>query len=201
MNSTNTFPNKAFISREMREKANNHKSMVVWFTGLSGSGKSTLANFLEKKLYELGCKTFVFDGDNIRQGLSSNLTFSDDDRKEHIRRIGETSKLMMQAGVVTIVAIISPFKKGRRYVRKLFKENDFIEIYCKASIKVCESRDVKGLYKLARSGKIKNYTGIDSIYEVPEKPELVLDTENESVQESSEKIIDLLKNKILLHNS
>lgn len=201
MNSPNIFPHDAFITREMREKLNNHKSIVVWFTGLSGSGKSTLAHSLEEKLYKLGCKAFVIDGDNTRKGLSSDLNFSDDDRKEHIRRIGETAKLMMQAGIVTIVSVISPFKEGRCNVRNLFRNGDFIEIYCNASIETCESRDVKGLYKQARSGKIKNYTGVDSIYEVPENPELIVNTDNESVQQSSNKILDFLKNKILPSDS
>jgi adenylylsulfate kinase len=163
------------VTRERREAQNGHKSCVLWFTGLSGAGKSTLAHAVEEQLHQRGCRTFVLDGDNVRHGLSSNLGFSEDDRRENIRRIGEAAKLMMEAGVIAMTAFISPFRSDREAVRKLMPHGDFLEIYCKASLATCESRDVKGLYKKARAGEIKNYTGIDSPYEAPEKPELVID--------------------------
>ena len=193
MKTLNTIHHNATVTRERRNQLNGHKSVVIWFTGLSGSGKSTLAHSVEEELYKLGCRTYVLDGDNVRHGLSSNLTFSDDDRKENIRRIGEAANLMMEAGIITMTAFISPFKEDRNLVRQLLPQGDFIEIYCKASLETCESRDVKGLYKRARAGKIKNYTGIDSPYEVPVNPELVINTEVESLEESTAKVIGFLK--------
>jgi adenylylsulfate kinase len=201
MNTPNTIYHNATVTRDRRNQLNDHKSAVIWFTGLSGSGKSTLAHLIEEELHNLDCRTYVLDGDNVRHGLSSNLTFSDDDRKENIRRIGEAAKLMMEAGIITMTAFISPFKEDRNTVRQLLPQGDFIEIYCKASLEVCESRDVKGLYKLARAGKIKNYTGIDSLYEAPDNPELVIDTESESLEESAAKVIGFLKSKKLLLNN
>jgi len=195
MKPANIIYHNATVTRQRREKLNNHKSVVIWFTGLSGSGKSTLAHSVEEKLHKLGCRTFVLDGDNVRHGLSSNLTFSDDDRKENIRRIGEAAKLMMEAGVIAMTAFISPFKNDRNLVRQLLPQGDFIEIYCKASLEVCESRDVKGLYKRARAGEIKNYTGIDSPYEAPINPELGIDTNGETLEESAIKVIEFLKSK------
>ena len=199
MKTLNTIYHNATITRKRRNKLNDHRSVVVWLTGLSGSGKSTLAHSVEEELHNLGCRTYVLDGDNVRHGLSSNLTFSDDDRKENIRRIGEAAKLMMEAGVIAITAFISPFKKDRNFVRQLLPQGDFIEIYCKASLGACESRDVKGLYKRARAGEIKNYTGIDSPYEAPDNPELVIDTESESLKESVAKVIDFLKSKEIIN--
>jgi len=187
------------VTRERRNQLNGHKSVVIWFTGLSGSGKSTLAHSVEEELHNLDCRTFVLDGDNVRHGLSSNLTFSNDDRKENIRRIGEAAKLMMESGVIAMTAFISPFKKDRNLARQLLPQGDFIEIYCKASLEACESRDVKGLYKRARSGEIKNYTGINSPYEAPDNPELIIDTENESLEESVTKVIDFLKSKEIIN--
>jgi len=195
----NVIRHNATITREQRNRLNKHKSSIIWFTGLSGSGKSTLAHAVEDTLYKLGCRTFVLDGDNVRHGLSSDLTFSDVDRKENIRRIGEAAKLMMEAGVITMTAFISPFKKDRNLVRQLLPQGDFIEIFCKASLETCESRDVKGLYKRARAGEIKNYTGIDSTYEAPDNPELVIDTEGESLEESVAKVIDFLKSKEIIN--
>ena len=199
MKTPNTIYHNATVTRERRNQLNSHKSVVIWFTGLSGSGKSTLAHSVEEELHNLGCRTYVLDGDNVRHGLSSNLTFSDDDRKENIRRIGEGAKLMMEAGVITMTAFISPFKKDRNLARQLLPQGDFIEIFCNASLGVCESRDVKGLYKRARAGEIKNYTGIDSPYEAPENPELVVNTESESLEESVVKVIDLLKSKKIIN--
>ena len=198
MKTPNTIYHNATVTRERRNQLNGHKSAVIWFTGLSGSGKSTLAHSVEEELHNLDCKTFVLDGDNVRHGLSSNLTFNDDDRKENIRRIGEAAKLMMEAGIIAMTAFISPFKKDRNLVRQLLPQGDFVEIYCKASLETCESRDVKGLYKRARAGEIKNYTGIDSPYEVPSNPELVIDTESESLGESVAEVVDFLKSKEII---
>ena len=201
MKSANIVYHNSTVTRSKRNKLNKHKSIVIWFTGLSGSGKSTLAHSIEESLYNLRCSAFVLDGDNVRHGLSSNLSFSDEDRKENTRRIGETAKLMLEAGVITMTAFISPFREDRDNVRQLFNKDDFIEVYCKASIEKCESRDVKGLYKRARAGDIKNYTGIDSPYEPPINPELVIDTENESLIDSVAKVINLLKSKGIINNA
>ncbi len=198
MKTPNTIYHNATVTRERRNQLNDHKSVVIWFTGLSGSGKSTLAHSVEEELHNLDCRTFVLDGDNVRHGLSSNLSFSDDDRKENIRRIGEAAKLMMESGVIAMTAFISPFKKDRNLVRQLLPQGDFIEIYCNASLEACESRDVKGLYKRARAGEIKNYTGIDSPYEAPSNPELVIDTESESLEESVAKVVDFLKSEEII---
>ena len=199
MKTPNIIYHNATVTQERRNQLNKHKSVVIWFTGLSGSGKSTLAHSIEEELYNLGCRTFVLDGDNIRHGLSSNLSFSDDDRKENIRRVGEAAKLMMESGAIAMTALISPFKKDRTLVRQLLSQGDFIEIYCKASLETCESRDVKGLYKRARAGEIKNYTGIDSPYEAPGNPELVVNTDSESLEESVTKVIDFLKSKGIIN--
>jgi adenylylsulfate kinase len=199
MKTSNIFYHNAIVTRERRNQLNGHKSVVIWFTGLSGSGKSTLAHSVEGELYKLNCRTFVLDGDNVRHGLSSNLTFSNNDRKENIRRIGEAANLMVESGVIAMTAFISPFKKDRNLVRQLFPQGDFIEIYCKSSLEMCESRDVKGLYRRARAGEIKNYTGIDSPYEEPDNPELIIDTENESLEESVTKVIDFLKFKEIIN--
>lgn len=199
MKTPNTIYHNATVTRDRRNQLNGHKSAVIWFTGLSGSGKSTLAHSIEEELHNLGCRTYVLDGDNVRHGLSSNLNFSDYDRKENIRRIGEAAKLMMESGVIAMTAFISPFKKDRNLVRQLLTQGDFIEIYCNASLEVCESRDVKGLYKRARAGEIKNYTGIDSPYEAPDNPELIIDTESESLEVSVTKVIDFLKSKGIIN--
>ena len=150
--SPNTTYHNATVTRERRNQLNRHKSVIIWFTGLSGSGKSTLAHSVEEELYKLNCRTFVLDGDNVRHGLSSDLFFNDNDRKENIRRIGEAAKLMLEAGTIVMTAFISPFRKDRDLVRQSLPQDDFIEIYCKASLSTCESRDVKGLYKRARTG-------------------------------------------------
>ena len=199
MKTPNTIYHNATVTRERRNQLNDHKSAVIWFTGLSGSGKSTLAHSVEEELHNLDCRTFVLDGDNVRHGLSSNLTFSDVDRKENIRRIGEAAKLMMEAGVIAMTAFISPFREDRNNVRGLLSQEDFIEIFCKASLETCESRDLKGLYKRARTGEIKNYTGIDSPYEAPDNPELVIDTDGETLEESVVKVIDFLKSREIVN--
>ena len=193
MQNKNIIYHQATVTRHRRNKLNEHKSIVIWFTGLSGSGKSTLAHIIEEELHQRKCITFVLDGDNIRHGLSSNLNFSDNDRKENIRRIAECSKIMIEAGVIVMTAFISPFQADRELARSLMPHGDFIEIYCNASLEQCEKRDVKGLYKLARGGKIKNYTGISSTYEPPKLPELIVYTDTETIKQSVAKILNLLK--------
>jgi adenylylsulfate kinase len=198
MKSSNIIYHQATVTQQRRNKLNNHKSVVLWFTGLSGSGKSTLAHALEEKLFNMGCRTFVLDGDNVRHGLNSNLGFSETDRSENIRRISEVSKLMLEAGLIVMTAFISPFKQDRNEARTLIANDNFIEIYCKASIETCEKRDVKGLYKKARAGEIKNYTGIDSPYEAPVNPELIIDTDQETLDYSVSKIMNYLEASILV---
>ena len=199
MNSSNIIYHQASVTRQRRNKLNNHRSVVLWFTGLSGSGKSTLAHSLEEKLFQKGCKTFVLDGDNVRHGLNSNLDFSEAGRTENIRRISEVSKLMLESGLIVMTAFISPINKDRSEARKLISNDDFIEIYCKASLETCEARDVKGLYKRARAGEIKNYTGIDSPYEVPENPELTIDTDNQSLDGSVSTILKFLESNEIIN--
>ena len=198
MKNTNIIYHAASVTRERRNQLNNHKSVVIWFTGLSGSGKSTLAHSVEEILFSKGCRTYVLDGDNVRHGLTSNLGFSNEDRKENIRRIGEVTKLMMEAGLIILTAFISPFREDRIAVRNLISDGDFIEIYCKASLETCEARDLKGLYKRARLGEIKNYTGINSPYEVPENADLIIDTEQETIEDSVSIIISFLKKKTII---
>jgi adenylylsulfate kinase len=197
MKSSNVIYHQATVTRQRRNKLNGHRSVVLWFTGLSGSGKSTLAHALEEKLFQKGCRTFVLDGDNVRHGLNSNLDFSESDRTENIRRISEVSKLMLESGLIVMTAFISPFNKDRNEAKRLISNDDFIEIYCKASLETCEARDVKGLYKKARAGKIKNYTGIDSPYEVPENPDLIIDTDNETLDNAVFKILNFLEKHFL----
>lgn len=180
------------VSRKHREKRHSHKSAIVWFTGLSGSGKSTLAHTVEEKLHQLGCHTYVFDGDNVRHGLCADLGFSKEDRSENIRRIGEMCRLFIDAGVIAMTAFISPIREDRRRVRNLVSADDFIEIYCRCSLDVCEQRDVKGLYKRARAGEIKNYTGISAPYEEPEHPDLVLATDTDSLEDCVDRVVNLL---------
>jgi len=198
MKNKNTIYHAASVTRERRNQLNNHKSVVIWFTGLSGSGKSTLAHSVEEILFSKGCRTYVLDGDNVRHGLTSNLGFSNEDRKENIRRIGEVTKLMMEAGLIILTAFISPFREDRIAVRNLISDGDFIEIYCKASLETCEARDLKGLYKRARLGEIKNYTGINSPYEIPDNPELIIDIDKESLEESVSKIVSFLQTKSIV---
>jgi adenylylsulfate kinase len=195
MNSSNTVQHRATVSRSRREQQNRHRSVIIWFTGLSGSGKSTVAHAVEEKLHQAGCRTFVFDGDNVRHGLCANLGFSENDRHENIRRIGEMAKLFLEAGVIAMTAFISPFRTDREGVRALVSENDFIEIFCDSPLAVCEERDVKGLYKRARTGEIKNYTGISSPYEAPEHPDLTLDTAGDSVETNVEKVLNFLEER------
>ena len=194
----NTVWHEPSIYRKDRERMNGHKSVIIWFTGLSASGKSTLSHTLENRLHENSIRTYVLDGDNIRQGLCSDLGFSDKDRTENIRRIGEVSKLMMESGIIVITAFISPFMKDRKIVRDLVAEGEFIEIFCDAPIDVCESRDAKGLYKKARVGEIDDFTGISSPYESPEDPELVLNTNQLSIYECVQKLVSYLEEKNII---
>ena len=199
MNSSNVVWHNATITRARRNQHNNHKSAVLWFTGLSGSGKSTLAHAVEEELYQMGSRTFVLDGDNVRHGLNGDLGFSDKDRKENLRRIGEVSKLFIEAGIIVLTAFISPFREERRKVRSMMPHGDFIEIYVECPIKVCESRDVKGLYQKARDGEIDQFTGISSPYEPPDAQELTINTSQETLKESTMKILNLLKERGILH--
>ena len=185
----------ATVTRKRRESQNGHKSFILWFTGLSGSGKSTLAHALEEQLHQLGCRTFVFDGDNVRHGLNRDLGFSAGDRQENIRRIGEMCKLFTEAGIIALTAFISPFREDRNMVRRLAGEGNFIEIFCNCSIDTCETRDVKGLYAKARRGEIAEFTGISSPYEPPESSELTIGTDKHSVEECVETIMLYLKER------
>ncbi len=193
--STNVVWHQATVERSHREKMNSHKSAVLWFTGLSGAGKSTLAHAVEEVLHEKNIRTFVLDGDNVRHGLCGDLGFSDKDRQENIRRVGEVAKIVIETGAIVLTAFISPFKSDRDRVRALVDQDDFIEIYVKCSLEKCEERDVKGLYKKARSGEIKEFTGISSPYEEPEKAEVVVDTGELELKESAEKVVDYLVKK------
>ena len=187
------------ISKADRNKQNAHRSFVIWFTGLSGSGKSTIANHLEKKLFDMGVKTYSLDGDNIRSGLNKGLSFTEEDRTENNRRISEVAKLFMDAGLVTITAFISPLDDDRKKARKIIGDENFIEIFVNTPLEICEARDVKGLYKKARRGEIDNFTGISSPYEAPVNPDIEIQTENESIEESVEKIFSFLKEKLAYH--
>jgi len=179
----------ATVTRARREAQNGHRGAIVWFTGLSGSGKSTLAHAVEETLHRQGCRTFVLDGDNVRHGLCGDLGFSSKDRVENIRRIGEMAKLFMEAGVIVLTAFISPFRADRERVRGMVEHGDFIEIYCDAPIGVCESRDVKGMYKKARAGLIAEFTGISSPYEAPEDPELTVNTGTAELDDCVQQVI------------
>lgn len=196
--SSNTVWHHATVTRARRETQNNHKSVILWFTGLSGAGKSTLAHAVEEQLHQLGCRTYVMDGDNVRHGLCGDLGFSEDDRKENIRRIGNVSKLFLESGVIVLTAFISPFRSDRKLVRNMVLHGDFLEIYCNTSIEVCEQRDVKGLYQKARKGEIKDFTGISSPYEAPEKAELSVLTGEKPLEECAEQVINLLRERGIL---
>lgn len=186
------------IGREDRCRLNKHKSCVLWLTGLSGSGKSTLAYEIEKELFNLNCRSYVLDGDNIRHGLNRNLGFSPEDRKENIRRIAETAKLFVDAGIVTVTAFISPYRADRDMARSIFGNGDFIEIYVKCSLGECERRDPKGLYKKAKAGEILEFTGISAPYEPPVRPEIVIESDRQTVSESAAQILDFLIESELL---
>ena len=181
------------VERKEREDRNKNRGIILWYTGLSGCGKSTIANEVEKKVFDSGYHTYVLDGDNIRFGLNSNLGFSPEDRTENIRRIGEVAKLFVDAGVVVSTAFISPYRKDRDRVRSIVEDGDMVEIFVKCDLEVCEQRDAKGLYKKARAGEIKEFTGISAPYEEPENPELVVDAAKNSVEECAKMVVDYLK--------
>jgi len=197
--STNTKWHKHTITKEDRAKIKNQKSFVIWFTGLSGSGKSTIANELECKLWELNKHTYLLDGDNIRQGLNSDLGFSDKDRKENIRRVAQLAKLFTDSGLITIVAFISPFKKDREMVKALFSNKEFIEVFIDTPLEICINRDTKGLYKKALKGEIKNFTGVSSPYEKPANPDIHIKTNITNIEEATNQIINFLKKHLLLY--
>lgn len=191
---TNIYWHERFITKQDREGLNNHKGVCLWYTGLSGSGKSTIAIEVEKLLFEKGLRTYVLDGDNIRHGLNKDLGFSPEDRTENIRRIGEVSKLFVDAGFIVMTAFISPYRSDRRQVRDLMLKGEFVEIYIKCDLEVCEQRDPKGLYKRARAGEIKEFTGIDAPYEEPENPELVINTsEITDVRTNANRVYEFLQ--------
>jgi adenylylsulfate kinase len=190
---------KSSVTRSRREEMNGHRSVVLWFTGLSNSGKSTIAHAVEERLFAGGCRTFVFDGDNVRHGLCADLSFSKADRDENIRRIGAMAKLFIEAGVIALTAFISPFRAERNRVRNLVREGDFLEIYVKCPVAVCEQRDVKGHYKKAKAGEIKEFTGISSPYEEPAHPDLVLTTDTMSVDECVDAVVELLRARKIIN--
>ena len=190
------YPIKTKVSKEQREQLMNQRAVLIWFTGLSGSGKSTIAVQLEAQLSDLGFKTYLLDGDNIRAGLNKDLSFTDEGRVENIRRIGEVAKLLLDAGIVVLSAFISPFNADRQQVKEIVGKKNYIEVFVDAPLELCEQRDVKGLYKKARAGEVKNFTGIDSPYEAPENADLVLPTGELSVEESVAKLINFVLPKI-----
>ena len=198
--SSNVVWHKSTVSRADRGQKSGHKSVVLWFTGLSASGKSTLAHAVEEQLHAMDCNTYVLDGDNVRHGLCSDLGFSLEDREENLRRIGEVAKLMVEAGTIVLTAFISPLRKDRERVRSLFPHGDFLEIFCDASLEVCEERDPKGLYRRARAGEVADFTGISSPYEAPVNPQLHCDTGAVSTEENIQKVLDLLHQNGVLQN-
>lgn len=192
---------QATVTRNRRELQNNHRGVIIWFTGLSGAGKSTLAHAVEEKLHQMGCRTFVLDGDNVRHGLCRDLGFSNQNRMENIRRVGEVAKLFMEAGVIVLTAFISPFRADREHVRDMVGNSDFIEIFCDSTIQVCENRDVKGLYKKARAGEILEFTGITSPYERPDKPEVIVETGRLPLTECVDTVMESLETVLTLFSS
>jgi adenylylsulfate kinase len=186
------------VKRAERNQRNGHKSVVLWLTGFSGAGKSTLAHAIERRLYEQDCATFVLDGDNVRHGLCNDLGFTQQDREENIRRVGEMAKLFTEAGVIAITAFISPYIADRERVRSILPAGEFVEIYCRCALEICENRDVKGLYAKARQGLISDFTGISSPYEPPQNPELTVDTGTKSLDECAEQVIDYLRQQQII---
>ena len=190
------YPIKTKVSKEQREQLMKQRAVLIWFTGLSGSGKSTLAVQLEAQLSDLGYKTYLLDGDNIRAGLNKDLSFTDEGRVENIRRIGEVAKLLLDAGVVVLSAFISPFEADRQQVKEIVGSKNYVEVFVDAPLELCEQRDVKGLYKKARAGEVKNFTGIDSPYEAPVNADVVLNTGELSVEESIERLMSFVVPRI-----
>ena len=196
----NIIPHTYQVSVKDRQRSNKHNSFLLWFTGLSGSGKSTIANLVEQRLYKQGVKTYILDGDNIRKGINSDLTFSPEDRTENIRRIAEIANLMVDAGLVVLAAFVSPYKKDRDNIKHILKDVNFVEIFVNTSVEECERRDVKGLYKKARAGEIKNMTGISAPYEAPENPDIEINTELETVENAVSRIMEYLTPKLKLYH-
>ena len=188
------------VNRDSRKKLKQHKSILLWFTGLSGSGKSTIANCVEQELHKNSIHTYTLDGDNIRKGLNSDLSFSPKDRKENIRRIAETAHLMIDAGLVVLAAFVSPYRNDRDHIRKIVGDDNMVEIYINTSIEECERRDVKGLYKKARKGEIKNMTGISAPYESPLHPDIQINTEEVTIVDATKQIINFINPKLILQN-
>ncbi len=199
MNKIFVMPHKHEIAKEDRRNLNQHGSAILWFTGLPSSGKSTLANEVEKRLITHAIRTYILDGDNVRMGLNKGLGFSEEDRAENIRRIGEVSKLFVDAGDIVLSAFVSPYRRDRDAIREKVEDGEFIEIFIKCPVEVCEQRDVKGLYKKAREGVIKGFTGIDDPYEEPLNPEIVIDTDKISLEEGTDIIINYLNEKNLVN--
>ena len=189
---------QATVTRAHREAQNQHRSIMLWFTGLSGAGKSSLAHAVEEKLHLQHCRTYVLDGDNVRHGINSDLGFSLHDRTENLRRVGHIGRLFVDAGVIVLAAFISPLEQDREEIRNLFEQTDFLEIYCCASIEQCERRDTKGLYAKARSGEVSEFTGISSPYEVPANPDLLVETGSQSLESCVNAVMDMLKDKQIL---
>lgn len=198
MSSENVVWHHATVTRKHREERNGHRGSVIWFTGLSGSGKSTLAHALEDRLFKQNYQTYVLDGDNVRHGLCGDLGFSESDRGENIRRIGEIAKLFSEAGIIVLTAFISPFKQDRELVRRLLPHGDFHEVYCQAPLEICEERDVKGMYRKARKGLIKDFTGISSPYESPVNPELIVNTSDSAIDVCVDHLIDYLRSRSVI---
>ena len=196
--STNIAWHHASVDRNARAEQRGHRSAILWFTGLSGAGKSTLANAVNQALFDRGLATYVLDGDNVRHGLCKDLGFSDADREENIRRIGEVAKLFLDSGVIVLTAFVSPFRADREKARALVEDGDFLEIYCSADLSVCEERDTKGLYAKARAGEIKEFTGISSPYEAPEDPELSVDTGAGDLESCVKQVVDALVSRGLI---
>jgi adenylylsulfate kinase len=194
--SANIYPIQTKVSPDDRQRLLNQKPLLIWFTGLSGSGKSTLAIQLEAQLHAAGFKTYLLDGDNIRSGLNRDLSFTDDARVENIRRIGEVSKLFLDAGIIVLSAFISPFEADRDQVKSIVGSKNYVEVFVNAPLEVCEARDVKGLYKKARAGEVKNFTGIDSPYEIPAQPDVTIHTHENSVEKSLSMLMDLVLPRI-----
>ena len=196
----NIFKHSYSVNQDSRKKLKQHQSFLLWFTGLSGSGKSTIANCVEQELYKNSIHTYTLDGDNIRKGLNSDLSFSPEDRSENIRRIAETAHLMIDAGLVVLAAFVSPYKSDRDRVRNIVGTDNMVEIYINTSVEECERRDVKGLYKKARKGEIKNMTGISAPYESPLNPDIQINTEEVTIIDATKQIINFINPKLILQN-